>query len=200
LDSLRDPRLESGYCLSIANYWTSESLLDVTIFSNAEEVELYLNDSLIGRQKPTINSFSDHLHHPPFHFLVSKFVPGTLKAVGYANNKEVAFHQVFTPGIPNGMNMDIVTEGIPIAKDQMDMVFVRAFVSSNETLVPTAEEEFTFKIIKGKNATLIGENPVKSEAGIASILLKTEGFHDEIQIEASSPKLGTHIFILAPEK
>jgi beta-galactosidase len=200
LDSLRDPRLESGYCLSIANYWTSESPLDVTIFSNAEEVELYLNDSLIGRQKPTINSFSDHLNHPPFHFQVSKFVPGTLKAVGYANNKEVAFHQVFTPGIPNGMNMDIVTEGIPIAKDQMDMVFVRAFVSSNETLVPTAEEEFTFKIIKGKNATLIGENPVKSEAGIASILLKTEGFHDEIQIEASSPKLGTHIFILAPEK
>jgi beta-galactosidase len=200
LDSLRDPRLESGYCLSIANYWTSESPLDVTIFSNTEEVELYLNDSLIGRQKPTINSFSDHLNHPPFHFQVSKFVPGTLKAVGYANNKEVAFHQVFTPGIPNGMNMDIVTEGIPIAKEQIDMVFVRAMVTSDESLVPTAEEEFTFKIIKGKNATLIGENPVKSEAGIASILLKTEGFHDEIQIEASSPKLGTYIFILAPEK
>lgn len=200
LDSLRDPRLESGYNLSIASFWTPESPLDVTIFSNAEEVELYVNDSLIGRQKPTVNSFSEHLNHPPFHFQVSKFVPGTLKAVGYANNKEVAFHQVFTPGITNGMNVDIATEGIPIAKDQMDIVFVRAFVTSDETLVPTAEEEFTFKIIKGKNATLIGENPVKSEAGIASILLKTEGFHDEIHIEASSPKLGTHVFILTPEK
>jgi beta-galactosidase len=200
LDSLRDPRLESGYNLSIATFWTPDSPLNVTIFSNAEEVELYLNDSLIGRQKPTINSFSDHLNHPPFHFQVSKFVPGKLTAVGYANNKEVAFRQVFTPGIPNGMNMVIVEEGIPIVKDQMDMVFVRAFVTSDETLVPTSEEEFTFKIIKGKNATLIGENPVKSEAGIASILLKTEGFHDEIQIEASSPKLGTMVFILAPEK
>lgn len=200
LDSLRDPRLESGYNLSIATFWTPDSPLDVTIFSNSEEVELYLNDSLIGRQKPIINSFSDHLNHPPFHFQVSIFVPGTLKAVGFANNKEVAFRQVFTPGIPNGMNMDIVTEGIPIAKDQMDMVFVRAFVKSNETLVPNAEEEFTFKIIKGKNAILIGENPVKSEAGIASILLKTEGFNDEIQIEASSPKLGTHVYILAPKK
>jgi beta-galactosidase len=163
-------------------------------------VELYLNDSLIGRQKPTINSFSDHLNHPPFHFQVSKFVPGTLKAVGYANNKEVAFHQVFTPGTPNGMNLEIVEEGIPIAKDQMDMVFVRAFVTSNDILVPTADEEITFKIIKGKNAALIGENPVKSEAGIASILLKTEGFQDEIQIEAISPKLGTILFILSPEK
>ena len=200
LDSYRDPRLESSYNLSIASFWTPESPLDVTIFGNAEEVELYVNDSLIGRQKPTVNSFSEHLNHPPFHFQVSKFVPGTLKAVGYANNKEVAFHQVFTPGITNGMNVDIATEGIPIAIDQMDIVFVRAFVTSDETLVPTAEEEFTFKIIKGKNATLIGENPVKSEAGIASILLKTEGFHDEIHIEASSPKLGTHVFILTPEK
>jgi beta-galactosidase len=199
MDSLRDPRLQSGYCLSIANYGTSESPLDVTIFSNAEEVELYLNDSLIGRQKPTTNSFSDHLNHPPFHFQVSKFVPGKLTAVGYANNKEVAFHQVFTPGIPNGMNVEIATEGIPISKDQMDMVFVRAFVTSDETLVPTSEEEFTFKIIKGKNATLIGENPVKSEAGIASILLKTEGFHDEIHIQVSSPKLGTSVHILAPK-
>lgn len=198
LDSLRDQRLESGYNLSIATFWTPESPLDVTIFSNAEEVELYLNDSLIGRQKPTINSFSDHLNHPPFHFQVSKFVPGTLKAVGYANKKEVAFHQVFTPGIFNEMNVDIVTEGIPISKDQMDIVFVRAFVTSDETLVPTSEEEFTFKIIKGKNATLIGENPVKSEAGIASILLKTEGFHDEIHIEISSSKLWTVKYILEP--
>jgi beta-galactosidase len=107
---------------------------------------------------------------------------------------------VFTPGTPNGMNVEIAQEGIPIAKDQMDMVFVRAFVTSDETLVPTAEEEFTFKIIKGKNASLIGENPVNSEAGIASILLKTQGFHDEIHIETSSPKLGTLVFILAPEK
>jgi beta-galactosidase len=200
LDSLRDPRLESGYNLSIATFWTPESPLDVTIFGNVEEVELYVNDSLIGRQKPTINPFSNHLDHPPFHFQVSKFVPGTLKAVGYANNKEVAFHQVFTPGIPNGMNVDIATEGITIAKNQMDMVFIRAFVKSDETFVPTAEEEFTFKIIKGKNAALIGENPVKSEAGIASILLKTEGFDNEIHIEVSSPELGTHIFIIVPEK
>ena len=199
-DSLLDPRLESGYYLSIANFWTPESPLDVTVFSNVEEVSLYLNDSLIGRQKPTINSFSDQLNHPPFHFQVSKFVPGRLMAVGYANHTEVAFQQVFTPEIPNGMYVDVAEGGISLAKDQMDMVFIRAFVTSNETLVPTAEEEFTFKIIKGKNAFLIGENPVKSEAGIASILLKTEGFHDEIQIEASSPKLGTHVFILAPEK
>ena len=195
-----DPRLKSGYSLEIANYWTPESPLDVTIFSNVEEVELYVNDSLIGRQKPTMNSFSDHLKHPPFHFQVSKFVPGKLRAVGYANNHEVAFRQVFTPGIPNGLNMDVVTEGIPISLDQMDIVFVRAFVTSDEILVPTAEEEISFKIIKGNKAALIGENPVKSEAGIASILLKTEGFYDEIQIEASSPKLGKMVFILAPEK
>ena len=199
-DSLQDPRVESGYRVFIANYWTVNSPLDVTIFSNVDEVELYLNDSLIGRQKPTINSFSNHLNHPPFHFEVSKFVPGKLTAVGYVNHSEVAFHQVFTPGSPNGMNIEIVEEGIPISKDQMDLVFVRAFVTSNETIVPTAEEEFTFKIIKGKNASLIGENPVKSEAGIASILMKTEGFQEEIQIEVSSPNLGTMIFILTPEK
>lgn len=199
-DSFSDSRLSSGYHLSIANFWTFDSPLDVTVFSNAEEVELYVNDSLVGRQKPTINSFSNSLNHPPFHFQVSKFVPGKLTAVGYVNHSEVAFRQVFTPNSPNGMDLEIVDEGIPISKDQMDLVFVRAFVTSNEILVPTAEVEFTFKIIKGKNVTLIGENPVMSEAGIASILMKTEGFHEEIQIEASSPQLGTMVFILTPEK
>jgi hypothetical protein len=47
---------------------------------------------------------------------------------------------------------------------------------------------------------LIGENPVKAEAGIASILVRTTSFHDEIHLQATSPGLGTIVFMLTLEK
>ena len=197
---VRDPRLASANNIEIASYWTPDSPLDVTVFSNAEEVKLYLNDSLIGRQTPTVNELSNHLSQAPFIFHIDAFEAGTLMAVAFIDGKEVGLDRVSTATNPDGMDIEVDFAGIPIATDHMDVFFARVKILDHESLVSTAQNEVTFEIIKGKNVELIGENPVKAEAGIASILVRTTSFHDEIHIQATSPGLGTHVFILTPEK
>jgi len=69
------------------------------------------------------------------------------------------------------------------------MVFVYAKITdANGTIIPTATNEVTFSLAEG-NAELIGENPVKAEAGIATIILKTPHFNKPISITASSTNL-----------
>lgn len=196
----KDPRLAPENNIHIASFWTPESSLDVTVFSNAAEVELYLNDSLIGRQKPNINELSDYLSFAPFTFSIQAFEAGTLKAVAYNDGKEVGLDQVFTALKPDGMAMEVDFTGIPISTDHMDVFFARVKILDHESLVSTAQNEVTFKIIKGRNVELVGKNPVKAEAGIASMLVRTTSFHDEIHIQATSPELGTHVYILKPQK
>lgn len=50
--AVESPLYSSGPMVYIANYWTAQSPRDVTVFSNAEEVELLVNGQSMGRRKP----------------------------------------------------------------------------------------------------------------------------------------------------
>jgi beta-galactosidase len=172
----------------IASYWMPESTTRIQIFSNTEEVELYLNDRLVERKKPEINTISDELKHPPFIFDLEKFERGELKAIGYINGKEVATYKIRTPGEPHKIELSYDLQNMPIAENTPDVVFVYAkIVDINGTVIPGAENKVAFKIISDENsAKLIGGNPINAEAGTASILLRTETKNSAITIEANS--------------
>ncbi|MGY2132838.1 glycoside hydrolase family 2 protein [Hymenobacter sp. HD11105] len=154
----------------IANYWQPTSSKQVTVYSNCDEVELSLNGTVIARQRPDKNAFSDQLPHPPFTFTLPTFTPGTLSAVGYYQNKKAAQTERRTPGAPNGIKLTYARHGKDLTANQNDMVFVYAsVVDANGTVVPDAATAIQFS---AQGAELIGDNPVKAEAGIATILLK----------------------------
>ena len=50
------------------------------------------------------------------------------------------------------------------------------------------ENKVTFAVSEG-NAELIGQNPIKAEAGIATIILKTKNLKKKITLKATSEKL-----------
>jgi beta-galactosidase len=184
-----DAKLVSGPMVTIANNWTETSPLNVTVYSNCDEVGLYLNDILVAKQKPLINENSDQLKHPPFVFKMDKFIPGTLRADGFINGKKVVSNFVKTPESPSKIELTYDISSKPINPDFPDMVFVYAKITdTNGTIIPTANNEITFAITDG-NAELIGENPVKAEAGIATIILKTTQFRKPITIKASAGNL-----------
>jgi beta-galactosidase len=175
--------------ISIANNWNAQSPTDITVYSNCEEVALYLNDSLIKKITPTINAFSDALPHPPFLFSIDHFVSGELKAVGYINGKAVTKDIVKTAKQAKKIKLSVDLSGIPIHKTQPDVVFVYAKVVDEEgNIFSDATNEIEFEL-KGNQAELIGSNPIKAEAGIATILLKTNSLPIPISITASAATL-----------
>ncbi|MEW4923737.1 glycoside hydrolase family 2 TIM barrel-domain containing protein [Algibacter sp. 2305UL17-15] len=171
----------------IANNWEKTSPLEVRVFSNCDEIELFLNSKSMGRQKPDNNSISNNLNHPPFTFHLPKFESGTLEAKAYLGDKLVTSDVRQTPEAPAKIIVSKDISGYELEAGSNDLIFVYAsVVDENETLVPSFSDKILFKL-EG-DAELIGENPVNCEAGIASILLKAGKSTDGIKVTASFEK------------
>ncbi|MBN2638434.1 MAG: DUF4982 domain-containing protein [Bacteroidales bacterium] len=179
---------KGGPMVYIASYWTKNSEKDVKVLSNCEEVELFLNEKSLGKQKPDHGRFSNELKHPPFTFHIDKFTPGTLKAVGYINNKAAAKYSVSTPGKPFALILKIDKSGIPLSNKHKDVVFIYAKVVDAQGTVCPYDSSLVQFSVKG-NARLAGENPFRAQAGIASIVLQTEPTKKPIVISATSKGL-----------
>jgi beta-galactosidase len=183
--------------VKIAIYWTEKSPTEVKVYNNCDEVELYLNNQLVSKQKPANDKFSTHLMHPPFVFKIEKFVPGTLKAKAFIDEKVVAEDIVKTPGLATAIKIDVDFSSKSLNTDFPDVVFVYAsIVDENGTTIPDAANLVTFSV-EGE-AGLIGENPAPAKAGIASILLRSEAFSKPIKIHATANGLEAGSFTLEP--
>jgi beta-galactosidase len=121
--------------------WTPKNLdrheEDVEVYSNCEEVELFLNGKSLGKkQRPRDDS--------PRNWKVN-FEVGTLKVVGMNGGKIVANYEVRTAGKPARINLAINKN--KIADNWDDVVFVNAsVVDVNGTLVPDADNLIRFKV------------------------------------------------------
>jgi beta-galactosidase len=167
----------------IANYWQATSGKQVVVYSNCDEVELQLNGKAVARQKPDKNAFSDQLAHPPFTFTVPAFAPGTLKAVAYRNGKAAASTQRRTPGAAHHLQLTYDRSGRDASAHDVLFVYA-AVVDANGTVLPEATAAIRFAATG--DAALVGDNPVKAEAGIATSLLQTGAGKGTVQVVATA--------------
>ena len=97
-------RYTGGPFVHIASEWRADSPRSVRVFSNGDEVELFLNGESLGRRAPDRNRITKNLRHAPFTFDTSRFVPGTLEADAYKRwCSRSQRHSVHTPGEPTGV-------------------------------------------------------------------------------------------------
>lgn len=177
-DLFRKPFVE------IANYYNDPSFLEVKIYSNCDEVELFRNGTSMGRQLPDTGAFSTHLKHPPFTFHLKDFIPGEIMAKGFINQKEVAQSVQKTPGQPKALKIDVDTSGRPLQGEVNDLVFIYVYViDAQGVVVPNATHNISFELTG--DGKLIGSNPISAEAGIATILLQA-GTVGEVTIHSTS--------------
>jgi beta-galactosidase len=113
--------------------WTPNNLdpheENVEIYSNCEEVELFLNGKSLGSKPKPRNE-------GPRNWLVT-FAPGTIKAIGKNDGKVIATYELETAGKP--AKIILSADKPTIANDWNDVIFITATVAdANGVIVPTA--------------------------------------------------------------
>ena len=162
--------------------------MNMKIYSNCDEVELLLNDKSIGRQLPDKDQYSTNLKHPPFTFHLNTFTAGTLKAVGYINNKKIIQEIRSTHETAAKINLHADYSGKELKAGQNDIIFIYADVTdNNETIIYNAKNLIEFDVTG--DAEIVGLRTMPAEAGTATILLKAGENAGEIKISAVSKGL-----------
>ena len=110
---------------------------NVEIYSNAEEVELFLNSKSLGK-KPTRKDGAAINWQVPYQ-------AGTLKAVATHNRKEVATDTVRTAGKPVKIILIPDRKSLGTTFDDVANVEIQ-LVDENGTLVPTAADLLQFTV------------------------------------------------------
>ncbi|MGE5394225.1 MAG: glycoside hydrolase family 2 TIM barrel-domain containing protein, partial [Candidatus Saccharibacteria bacterium] len=117
--------------------WKEGQIVDIWAYSNAEEVELFLNGKSLGVKKKK----GDDLHllwKVPFH-------PGTLKAVSRTKGKEVLVNEIKTAGTP--AKLMATADRLSIKADGSDLTFITVEVQDqNGVMVPDADQQVFFKV------------------------------------------------------
>ncbi len=121
--------------------WTPRSLAahdeNVEVYSNCDEVELFLNGKSLGAKK--INADAS-----PRVWKVS-FAPGTLKAVARNKGRKVAADELRTAGKPAKILLTADRKKLPVGWD--NVAFVTAtVVDAKGVVVPNASDLITFKL------------------------------------------------------
>lgn len=176
---------DDGPVCFIAHHNLPSSGSTVKVYSNADSVQLFRNDTLIGVRGPDNDPSAVNLTHPPFSFTLPGYAPGTLRAAGFRKGTVFVSHSVTTPGPPTALRLTADFSNKPLRAMGSDVIFIyAAMVDSIGNPVHNADSLVAFTV-RG-DAELIGNNPARAEAGIASILLRAGTNPGRIMIRAVS--------------
>ncbi len=113
--------------------WTPDTIVDMIVYSNCDEVELRLAGKKLARGK--VHPDSCLVRFPGV-----KYKPGTLEAVAFRGKKEVGRHKLATAGAPSRLETVVV----PGAK--VDCIEVKV-VDRNGNIVPDFAENADFSAL-----------------------------------------------------
>ena len=188
-----DPTVRFGQPL-LAD-WTPKDLTPhpetVEVYTNAEEVELFLNGKSLGVQKL-------HPDASPIVYHVA-FEPGTLKAVARTGGKEIASGMLKTAGKPARLELVTDKPTMPLTPDWNDVRYVTAtLVDDAGTRIPDSQTEVTFsvagsaKVIAVDNGDMLDHEPFQAAQrhlydGNVCALVRGDATAGSATITASAP-------------
>jgi beta-galactosidase len=142
--------------------------IKVTIYSNAQEVELFLNKKSLGKKEMPVNGHIDW---------DVTYQPGTLLAKGYTNGKNIVNEQVETTDA--AAKIELVADKTQLKADGADVAIITVKINDlKNRLVPTANNDIAFtlngpgKIIGVGNGDPASHDPEQYVETINQLTLK----------------------------
>ena len=178
--------------------WTEGDSIDMWVYSNSDEVELFINDNSLGIKKKGPEDFH-------FQWRVS-YSPGEVRAIGRTSGKKDLKSTVKTAGKPAMIELD--PDRKTISADGKDLSFITVRILDEAgTLVPNAENLVKFSV-RGA-ATIAGVDngdPVSHESfradsrkafnGLCLLVVKAGKNKGKIEVIAESEGLSATSFVL----
>ena len=165
---------------------------DIEVFSNCDEVELFLNGRSLGtQQKPADAS--------PFVWKVA-YEPGTIRAVGRNAGREVATHELKTAGAPARLVLTVGHDTLAATWDDAATITVAA-VDSNGVPCPWADSDVHFdlagpgRIVAVDNGNLVDHAPFQAADrklfhGECIAIVRATDTSGPLKLTATAPGLG----------
>lgn len=191
-ESQIDPRIR--VVLRAATNWQlgdyNEGLIEpVYVFSNCDEIEVFIGEASQGRFKPAAENYPQ-LKHPPF---IVKGLDvrlahpyGDLRVVGYLDGQPVAEHCVASDGAPHALTLE--ADDTRLDADGIDMTRVTfRIVDRHGSPLPYAIA--SVQLTLEGDAELIGENPFPLVGGQAAVYIKAGHNAGRVTVRASAPRL-----------
>jgi len=156
--------------------------IEVWVYSNCEEVELFLNKKSLGKKKMELNS---HLE-----WMVN-YTPGTIEAIGYKNGKKITTDKVQTT--KEAVAINIIPDRNNIQANGTDIGVITVDTKDKNGLhVPTADNEISFSVEgPGKIIGVGNGNPTSLEPDKYLEMIQT------IKIENLKEKIVDNINVTA---
>lgn len=189
--------------------WAAGQTIPVMAYSNADEVELFLNGKSLGRQKrfgepveiPVGPNISADRKFSSKYRLVWRvpFAAGTLKAVAYRGGKQVAVDEVRTAGAP--AKVKLTADRAAIHADGDDLSFLTVRVEDKDgNLCPMADNLVRFTVsgagtiaaVDNGNAATVEPfqaNQRKAFNGMALLIVRSKAEAGAIHVTAASDGL-----------
>jgi beta-galactosidase len=174
--------------------WTPKDLTphteNVEVYTNAEEVELFLNGKSLGNEKQHPDASAITFQVP--------FEPGTLKAVARSGGTIVASDELKTAGKPARIVFTADTPATPLSPDWNDVRYVTAtLVDAAGTRIPDSTTVVHFaatgpaSIIAVDNGNLTDHDPYQASQrklyfGNAVALLRATGSAGKVTVTVSA--------------
>jgi beta-galactosidase len=167
--------------------------LSVEVYSRHEAVRLYLNDKLLGEKSTTQAEEFKAMFAVPYS-------PGTLRAVGLQEGREVETFTLTTAGKP--AKIRLTADRSTLKADGQDLAFVSVEVLDAAGLVvPHANESITYTLTGPGSLAGIGSadltttesyraNPRKVFQGRALVVIRTSGATGDLTLTATAAGLG----------
>ncbi len=165
----------------------------LVIFSNLDEIEVFIGDDLFGKFTPDRKAFPN-LPHAPFQieglqlWMTWGRRGADLRLVGYLKGEAVAEQRISIDGVPHALVLQ--PDDIELKADGADMTrLVFKIVDQYGNRLPFATQVVSFELTGP--AELIGENPFALVGGQAALFVKARHEAGTVTVRAVTPRLAT---------